>query len=130
MTGRIDFRYDPVRDIVFAMPHWQIETLDDVRNWYLQYADYFEANFQGRKVDLVLDLADFRIGASIARLWGEYRARMNNTYTRHSYRVSSDPRVALYVKTSGVRYDASTYEAPTEEDAVEGVMAARRSGGS
>ena len=89
MMGRIDFRYDAADDIVFATPHWHIETLQDVLAWYQQYVRYFEATFAGRKVDLVLELADFRISPSIAKDWGEHRARMTMTYTRFSCRVAA-----------------------------------------
>jgi hypothetical protein len=127
--GSIDFSYDAKRDIVFATPHWRIETLNDVAAWYQQYVDYFEHEFHGKKVDLILVLGDFEIESSIAVRWGEYRAKMNNTYNRYSCRVGGRPRVALFSKTSGVRHDASTSEALTVEDAIEVIMAARRNGG-
>ena len=132
MTGSIDFRYDPRDDIVFATPHWRIENMDDVLAWYRQYSDYFGFNFPERKVDLVLDLGDFQVSPSIAARWGEYRARMNTTYTRHSCRVSADSRVRLHVLTSAARHDATAHmdEAPTVEEAVEAIKAARRSQGA
>jgi hypothetical protein len=131
MLGKIDFRYDAAEDIVFATPHWHIETIQDVLAWYQQYVRYFESTFAGRKVDLVLDLADFRISPSIAREWGEYRARLNSTHTRFSWRVSADPRVRLHVLTSGARHGAGkqTDEAATLEDAVAAIKAARRAAG-
>ncbi len=76
-------------------------------------------------MDLVIEVTDFEISPAVAARWGEYRARVHKNYTRHSYRVHSSARVRLFVNTSGVRYDVSTCEAATIEDAIQAIRDAR-----
>jgi len=123
MRGKIDFRYDRVNDIIIATPHWKIETPEDVVEWFGQYEAYM-GRFH-RKMDFIVVLDDFEIGPKIGVFWGEYRAKLLSTYTRHNIRVHSNNRVKLFVNTSGVRYSVATEEAATVEDAVEAIKAAR-----
>ena len=124
MPGSIDFKYDAAKDIVIAIPKWRIATKQDCDVWYHQWASYLAK--YGRKVDCVVLLDDFHVDPAIAPAWGEYRAKLNIDYFRHSYRVHADPTVKLFVKTSGVRFNAASGEAPTVEDAIEGILEARR----
>jgi hypothetical protein len=72
---------------------------------------------------MVLD--DFHVEGSIASIWGEFRARINNEHLRHSFRVHSDWMVRTFVLTSGLRYNAATGEAASIEAAIEGIKALR-----
>lgn len=126
MSGTIDFQYDAENDVVIATSHWHIETEADLEPWYQVWADYFEKNFPGRRMDLVVELTGFQINPAVAPRWGEYRARVHKNFTRHSYRVHSNARVRLWVNTSGVRYDASTSEAATIEDGIAAIREERR----
>lgn len=127
MRNTIDFRYDAENDIVVAVPHWDIQTREDVLVWYGQYDTYMKQF--GRKMDFVVVLDDFTIGPSIGVIWGEYRAKLHQLYTRFSYRVHSANRVKLFVNTSGVRYNVATEEAATVLDAIEGIKESRRRAG-
>ncbi len=126
MPGTIEFKYDREHDLVIADARWSIESEEDVRVWYRQWVDYFEKNFPGRRMDMVVELSQFEIKPAVAAHWGEYRAKIHKQYTRHSDRVHSSSRVRLYVNTSGVRYDASTAEAASIEDGIAGILDARR----
>jgi hypothetical protein len=128
MPGTIDFQYDGAKDIVIATPKWSIATKEDCETWFGEWAAYL-STFK-RKVDCVVVLTNFRVDPQIASTWGEYRARLNNTYFRHSFRVQADAVVHLFVTTSGVRFNAATSEAETVEAAVEGILEARRQAGS
>jgi hypothetical protein len=123
MPGKIHFTYDPVNDIVIATPRWSITTEQDCHAWLEEWAAHLST--YGRKVDCVVVLDDFHVDAQIASQWGEYRARLNNTYFRHSYRVNADPTVKLFIQTSGVRFNAATGEAPSVEGAIAGILDAR-----
>ncbi len=124
MSGTIDFEYDRENDIIVAVPHWKINTRDDILAWYSQYETYMK-KFT-RKMDFIVVLDDFEIGAGMGVYWGEYRAKVHQLYTRFNYRVHSNNRVKLFVNTSGVRYNVATEEAATIEDAVEAIMVSRR----
>jgi hypothetical protein len=128
MPGTIDFRYDDVNDVVIAVPKWVIASKDDCEVWYGQWVA--QLSKYGRKVDCVVVLDDFHIDAGIASAWGEYRAKLNTDYFRHSFRVHADPTVKLFIQTSGVRFNAASGEAPTVEDAVAGILDARKKAGS
>lgn len=34
MSGTIDFQYDRDNDIIVAVPHWKIQTREDVLTWF------------------------------------------------------------------------------------------------
>jgi hypothetical protein len=63
----------------------------------------------------IVVLDNFKIGASIAQTWGEYRAKLNNDFFRFSYRVNPELLTGIFIKTSGVRYHAATKEAKNIE---------------
>jgi len=128
MPGTIDFRHDTANDIVIAVPKWMIGSKEDCEVWFRQWAD--QLSKYGHKVDCVVVLDDFHVDARIAAVWGEYRAKLNNTYFRHSYRVHADPTVKLFIQTSGVRFNAAAGEAPTVEDAIAGILDARKKAGA
>ena len=127
MPGTIDFQFDAARDIVIATPRWRLATKEDCELWFAQWDSYL-ARFK-RKVDCVVVLNDFHIDPSIAPAWGEYRAKLNIAYFRHSFRVNADRTVKLFIKTSGVRFNAATGEAESVEAAIEGILEARQKSG-
>jgi hypothetical protein len=124
MSGTIDFRYDEKNDVVIATPHWKIASEADLAAWYGQYARYM-TRF-GRKMDFVVVLNDFEVHPSIGSKWGEYRAKLHREFMRHNFRVHSNRDVKLFVNTSAVRYNVSNAEAASVEDAIEGIIEARR----
>ena len=124
MPGTIDFKHDVANDIVIAVPKWTIESKEDCEIWFGQWAAGLSK--YRRKVDCVVVLDDFHVDAQIASAWGEYRAKLNNTYFRHSFRVHADPTVKFFIQTSGVRFNAASGEAPTVADAIAGILDARR----
>jgi len=124
MPGTVKFHFDSVNDVVVGIPHWKIETREDVAEWYRQYETYF-TGFK-RKMDVVVVLDDFTVATAIGPYWGEFRARVHQNFIRHNFRVHSNSKVQLYVNTSGARYNVSTLEAASVEDAIEGIKAARK----
>src|SRR5690242_12661969 len=111
MPGQIQFTHDTANDIVVAVPKWTIASREDCEAWFREWAAHLST--YERKVDCVVVLDDFHVDPRIAAEWGEYRAKLNNTYFRHSYRVHADPTVKLFIQTSGVRFNAATGEATT-----------------
>jgi hypothetical protein len=122
--GTIEFQHDRANDLIIAIPRWTIETDADVAQWYQQYASYMQSF--ARKMDMVIVLDHFEIKGTIGVAWGVARAKIHQTFTRFNYRVHASHRFRLYVNTSGVRYDVATQEAATIEDAIDGILAARR----
>ncbi len=123
MKGRIDFRYDATNDIVIASPRWSIQTEEDVQVWSGQYETYF-TRFS-RKMDFIVVLDEFEVATAVGSHWGVYRAKLNNEFTRFSFRVRTPKKVRLFVNTSGVRHHARTDEVATVEEAIERILAAR-----
>ena len=121
------FRYDTENDVIIGIPDWKIETREDALEWYRQYETYFSTF--NRKMDIIVVLDNFEVATSVGPFWGEIRARVHQNFIRHNFRVHSNARVRLFVNTSGVRYDVSTLEAATIEDAIEGIKEARRLAG-
>ncbi|MBN2343202.1 MAG: hypothetical protein JXX29_04275 [Deltaproteobacteria bacterium] len=123
MAGSIKFDYDKKNDITIATPHWHIVDENDCEVWYKQWIDYLK--FSSRKMDFIMVLDDFKVDSAIASVWGEYRAKINKEYIRHGYRVNPELSVSIYIKTSGIRYNAASSEAASIEDAIEAINAAR-----
>jgi hypothetical protein len=127
LTGTIDFRHDTVNDIVIVRPRWTLDTPVEVTRWYEMHVRYFAGRFQGPKDVIVLNAA-FDVTAKVASLWGQYRARLHETYIRFSIRVNSNPRVLASTATSAVRHSltsVATLEAASMEEATAVILEAR-----
>jgi hypothetical protein len=128
MAGTIDFRHDSVNDIVVSRPRWTLTTAVEVMRWYQMHASYFSARFRDRK-DLIVINDHFDLAPKAATLWGQYRARLHETYVRYSVRVNNNPRVRLSTNTSAARYSISALECDTVEQAVDAILKARAASG-
>jgi hypothetical protein len=125
MRGTIAFEYDRDNDVVLAKPHWKIATEADVTTWYGQWASYLGAFT--RKMDTIVVLDEFEVAPAIGAKWGECRAKLHNNFFALSVRVRSNRNVKLFVNTSGARFNISTDEAPSVEDALAVILEQRRS---
>ena len=123
-AGTIDFRHDTTNDIVVSRPRWSLSSSVDVMRWYQMHASYFGARFQDKKDVIVVNDA-FDVSPRVATLWGQYRARLHETYIRFSVRVNNNARVRLTTNTSAARYSISALESPTIEDAIASILGAR-----
>jgi hypothetical protein len=127
MAGKIKFIHDTVNDIVIAEPIWKVSTIEDCEIWFSQWADYL--NTFNRKMDCIMVLDDFIVDSAISSKWGEYRARVVNNFTRFSYRVDSNLATGIYIKTSGITYNACSKEAISVESAIEAIKEERKNAG-
>lgn len=127
MPGTIEFKYDKENDIIIAHPLWNIATVEDCRIWYQQWDNYM-SQFH-RKMDVILELKDFNVEESISLEWGEYRARLNMTYFRFSYRLNNNLNTGIYTRSSGIRYNVAFDEAKDIESAYEAIKEDRRNAG-
>jgi hypothetical protein len=127
MAGSIEFKYDTDNDIVIAIPYWKIATEEDCRLWFQQWEDYL-SKF-GRKMDCIMVLDNFIVDSAVSTQWGECRAKIINTYTRFSYRVNSNLMTGIYIKTSGIIFNASSKEAKTLESAIAAIKEERKNAG-
>ena len=125
MPGSIDFKYNEKLDIIVAIPHWSIETVEDCKVWNDEWVSYLKKF--GRKVDCIMILDDFKVESEISPQWGVYRANINKEYIRYGFRVNPSILVSLYVKASGIQYNAASAEAATYEDAVTSILNLRKS---
>ncbi len=122
--GTIDFRHDAVNDIVIARPRWTLDSAIEVMRWYQMQASYFGQRFHERK-DVIMVNDAFDVTPRVATLWGQYRAKLHETYIRFSVRVNNGPRVRLATNTSAARYTISSLECETVEAAIEAILGAR-----
>lgn len=124
MIGSIRFEYDRAKDIHIAYIRWLIETEEDCRVWHKQFEDYF-TKF-GKKIDIIYDCDEFRIGPRIGAIWGKYRADLNARFTRYSVRVHVDAKVATYKATSSAIHGVSFDESRDLPTAVAFILEQRR----
>lgn len=127
MTGTIDFKHDEVNDVLIVTPHWNIENLEDCKVWYNQWVEFCTP--LNRKLDCIMVLKDFRVSANCSVEWGKYRVKALQNFSRFSYRVNQDLITGIFVKTSGVRYNASTKEANSVEAAIAAIKEDRKKEG-
>jgi hypothetical protein len=124
MPGKIEFTYNMDQDVVIAKPKWTIALIEDCDLWYTEWTEYL-SKF-GKKVDTIILLDEFIVDSKIAPIWGEYRARLTKGFMRFSYRVKSRLATDIYIKTSGVRFNASSKVAKSVESAIEAIMLDRK----
>ncbi|MBN2716938.1 MAG: hypothetical protein JXX14_13885 [Deltaproteobacteria bacterium] len=117
------FEHDTENDIIIALPDWCVVDEADCKVWYKEWEDYMKPF--GRKMDCIMILDGFKVDSGIAAEWGEYRAKVNKEYIRFGYRVHPDTTTNIYIKTSGVKYNAATNMAPSIKDAVAAIKDAR-----
>jgi hypothetical protein len=122
----IDFRYDLVNDIVIANVQWTLCTREDVLAWHQEWRHGLKQFTLEHKPDVVIVLDDFHVRDEALSLWGEYRADLTHKYMGINYHVRGDTAVRVTIITSGVRFNASTAEANSVEEAVECIKAIRR----
>lgn len=122
------FDHREADDIIIAVPHWNVDSLLDVEIWYQQWERYLMPFC--RKMDVVIILDNFEVNVEVASEWGKRRAEVNNKYIRYGYRVNSKMQVSTFIKTSGIRYQAATAEAPTLEDAIAEILLQRQKWGT
>ena len=123
MPGQIRFKHRVAIDVVIAHVDWTIETEADFAPWYAEYRDYLGA--LGRKVDLVLELTNFRVSPRVATAFGEYRARVLREFVNRSYRVNQGPREKTYMYTSSAIHGAPSNDFETVELAIAALLADR-----
>jgi hypothetical protein len=87
MKGQIRFQYSCVNDVVMAYVDWHLQTPEDLEVWEMQYDAYFKGRFPN-KVDLILELTNFRLSPRLAPRFREIRNRILVDYTNRSYRVN------------------------------------------
>src|SRR3954467_2941520 len=87
MKGQIRFQYSCVNDAVTAYVDWHLQTPEDLEVWARQYDTYFKGRFPN-KVDLILELTNFRLSPRLAPRFREGRNRILLEYTNRSYRVN------------------------------------------
>ncbi len=123
MPGQIRFKHRAAIDVVVAYVDWAVETEDDMRAWYEEYRQFFAR--LGRKMDLVLELTNFRVNPRVATAFGEYRARVLRDFTKRSYRVNQAPREKTFMYTSSAIHGAPSNHYESIEAAVAALLADR-----
>jgi len=98
---RTNFIHRELYDVVIAYVDWNLETKQDVLNWYQQYADYFRRR-GSKRFDLILELSKFRFNPKIASYFSAYRTRVLAEFTHRSYRVRQTLETRTFMYTSHV----------------------------
>lgn len=124
MARKITFRYRPSLDVVIAEVDWTLDTEADVQAWCEEYRTYF-ARMSGRKVDLILELSNFRVSSRMGTAFGKARAEILSEFTLRSYRVAQSARSRVFMNTSSVLYGAPANHYETIDDAIAALVADR-----
>jgi hypothetical protein len=125
MAGRITFRSRGSIDVVVAEVHWNLETEADIVAWCDEYRAYFAQMFGPRKVDLILELSNFRVNPRVGAAFGKARAELLSEFTIRSYRVAQNARERAFMNTSSVLHRAPANHYETIDDAIAALVADR-----
>jgi hypothetical protein len=125
MPGKITFRYRASIDVVIAEVNWNLETEADIVAWCEEYRAYFTRMFGPRKVDLILELSNFRVNPRVGAAFGKARADLLSEFTVRSYRVAQNARERAFMNTSSVLYHAPANHYETIDDAIVALVADR-----
>lgn len=127
MSAKIQFRFDVENRILFARPRWEVQSPDACEEWVQEWLEAMKPF--SHKVDCVLLLDDFKVDRTVASKWGENRALLTDVFFRYSYRVHQSANMSTLVHVSGIRHNASSNEAHSEEEAVARILHDREAAG-
>jgi hypothetical protein len=124
MKGEIRFQYSCVNDVVTAYVDWSLQTPEDLQVWALQYDSYFKGRFP-TKVDLILELTNFRLSPRLAPQFREIRNRILRDYTNRSYRVNEPAMERAMMYAGAVLNGGPANEFDSIEEALAALAADR-----
>jgi hypothetical protein len=128
MKGQIRFQYSCQNDVVTAYVNWHLRTPEDLEVWELQYDTYFKGRFP-HKVDLILELTNFRLSPRLAPRFREIRNRILLDYTNRSYRVNEATVERAMMYAGSILNGGPANEFDSIEDAL-AALAEDRAGGA
>jgi hypothetical protein len=123
VQGRLRHFHRIEHDVVVIYVDWDLQNEADLPAWVDAYEQLFQ-QFQS-KVDIIIDLSNFRVSPRMASHFGEARAKVLERYTRRSYRVNINPIAKAMMYTSNVLYGAAANDCPSMEAAIDALLADR-----
>jgi hypothetical protein len=127
VVGTVDFKHDVHNDVVIAIPRWHMETEEDCRIGFGQCDEYFRQF--NRKMDVIFVFDYFTMSCQVMSSWGEYRARMIESYIRFSCRVNPELLVRIASMISNAKYKTPNRETNSIEEAIAAIKAERAKAG-
>jgi len=125
MISRFRFSHDATYDVVTAaFDELVLHTEADALEWE-QIAGRLLSEY-GRKVDLLIDLSGLHVKGPASSAFGAARARVLETFSRHSVRFGAEESTAAFIYTSSVINDAPANLYATREEALEHLLTLRR----
>ena len=119
MEQTVKFEYDEKLNIVFTEDHWEVETKDDVDQFFAEYQKYFTA--LGKKVYMISNIDQLLVHASIADYYGKTARSTVGHYLLGFARYGTNDWARMTVRTTSLKASMTPNIYDSREAAIEAI---------
>lgn len=120
MKGTVELEYDPERNIVFTVDHWDIKSVEDVDEFFDAHVKFFEKI--GRKFYMISHVDDLKIHPSVLEYYGETARRVVGKYLLGFARWSTDELARMAIRTSSIKARLESHMFRTRDEAINYIL--------
>jgi hypothetical protein len=125
MAGKVIFEYDPDENIVFTEDHWEIQTKQDVDEFFAEYKKYFRR--LGKRVYMISHIDNLLVHAGIADYYGETSRATVGHYLLGFARWGTNDWARMTVRTTSLKAKMTPNIYDTREGAVDAIKEMKKS---
>ncbi len=119
MPGNVIFEYDEKSNIVFTEDHWEIQTKEDVDEFFAEYQKYFEK--LNKKVYMISNIDDLLVHAEVAYYYGEVAKNTVAIFLLGFARYGTKDWARMTVRTTSLKARFSPNIYSTREEAIKAI---------
>ncbi|MCP4899003.1 MAG: hypothetical protein GY906_18695 [bacterium] len=114
--GSITFEYDEARNIVFTVDEWEINTAEDVDEFFGRCEEFFES--VGKKFYMISQIDGLRVYGEISDCYAERARTVFDTYMLGFARWGTNTWGRMTVRTTSAKANILANIYDTREEAV------------
>ncbi|MEO0184894.1 MAG: hypothetical protein ABIL20_03765 [candidate division WOR-3 bacterium] len=125
MPGSVKFEYDENLNIVFTEDHWEIQTKQDVDEFFAEYQKYFQR--LNKKVYMISNIDDLLVHAEVADYYGEVAKNTVAIFLLGFARYGTKDWARMTVRTTSLKAKFSPNIYSTREEAIKAIEKQKQS---
>ncbi|MGB9721767.1 MAG: hypothetical protein ACPL28_09855 [bacterium] len=125
MPGKVLFEYDEILNIVFTEDHWEIQTKQDVDEFFAEYQNYFQK--LGKKVYMISNIDDLLVHAEVADYYGEVAKNTVAIFLLGFARYGTKDWARMTVRTTSLKARFSPNIYSSREEAIKAIEKQKQS---
>ncbi|MEO0205986.1 MAG: hypothetical protein ABIL22_04860 [candidate division WOR-3 bacterium] len=125
MPGSVKFEYDENLNIVFTEDHWEIQTKQDVDEFFAEYQKYFQR--LNKKVYMISNIDDLLVHAEVADYYGEVAKNTVAIFLLGFARYGTKDWARMTVRTTSLKARFSPNIYSTREEAIQAIEKQKQS---